>query len=73
MNRQPPVILEGLIARLVPGHCRESIIGDLHERNLSTGQHLIARCGQPFHQVPLLKHIAGLNANNSYDNVICEN
>lgn len=40
MEAHPHPIIEGIVARLLPPACREHVVGDLHERYVSTGQYV---------------------------------
>ena len=40
MEAGPHPIIEGVVARLLPRACREHVLGDLHERYVSTGQYV---------------------------------
>jgi hypothetical protein len=40
MEASPHPIVEGIVARLLPPACREHVLGDLHERYVSTGQYV---------------------------------
>jgi hypothetical protein len=40
MEARPHPIIEGIVARLLPLACREHVLGDLHERYVSTGRYV---------------------------------
>src|SRR4029453_13815129 len=40
METPPHPIIEDVVARLLPRACREHVLGDLHERYVSTGQYV---------------------------------
>jgi hypothetical protein len=40
MEARPHPLIEGIVARFLPPACREHVLGDLHERYVSTGQYV---------------------------------